>query len=476
MIRVPLKSIVAGLAASVALVSAAQAGGFDRGGVNVDLLFSDKKVDTEFSVTYVNPQRTINNVTRGTNEATQAAIAGALAPVVGAAGPTATAAEIGAFIAANPAVNGPIVQGVQNAVVGGIIAGGGNPAPARTASIDVDGDYVVPRVGLKVGLTDDIACLGTYTEPFGATADYGTGNAYSPSTVAFSIETRDIGLTCSYRFAGMQLGVGQSFFRIIGGVSYQELDGFQSRQRFLDFANLGVPTIGGVTNTSGIGSFTVGGDAVGYRLGAAFEIPDIALRASLMYSSKYEYDLSGTQDNRGFGAIIPGSALVPITMNTEIPQSLEFKLQTGIAPGTLAFASVKWQQWSRLGIIPVNGGRSPVDGQPTSLSFDPVYRDGWTVTGGVGRKFNDSLSGSLALTWDRGTATTTGTQTDTWTVSAGLAHEVNETIELRLGGALGVLTSGTSVPVPGGDAANNVTYSFDNDLVYALSGALKVKF
>ena len=437
--------------------------------VNTDLLFSDKRVDTELSVTYVSPQRTINNVTRGTNEATQAAIGTALAPVVGAAGPIATPAEIQAFIAANPAVNGPTVQAVQTGVIGAIVGGGGNPNPASSGSIDVDGDYVVPRVGLKVGLTDDISCLGTYTEPFGAEAEYGTGNAYSASATAFSIETRDIGLTCSYRFAGMQLGVGQSYFRIIGGVSYQELDGFQARQRFLDFANLGQTAIPGtgVTNTSGIGTFSVGGDAVGYRLGAAFEIPDIAFRASLMYSSKYEYDLSGTQDNTGFGAIIPGSQIVPITMNTEIPQSVEFKVQSGIAPGTLAFASVKWQQWSRLGIIPVNGGRSPVDGQPTSLSFDPVYRDGWTVTGGVGRKFNDSLSGSLALTWDRGTATTTGTQTDTWTVSGGLAHEVNENIELRVGGAIGLLTSGTSVPAPGGDAANNVTYSFGNDVVYA---------
>lgn len=475
MIRGTLKSMVALLAASAAMATTAQAGGFDRGGVNVDLLFSDKRIDTELSATYVSPQRKIKNVTRGSNEATQAAIAQQLAPVVGAAGPAATPAEIQAFIAAAPG-NAAIVQGVQTAVIAGIVGGGGNPNPATSASIDVDSDFIVPRLGLKVGLTDDIACLGTYSEPFGAAADYGTGNAYSASTVAFSIDTRDLGLTCSYRFAGMELGVGQSYFRIIGGVSYQELDGFQSRQRFLDFANLGVGTVGGVTNTSGLGTFSVSGDSVGYRLGAAFEIPDIAFRASLMYSSKYEYDLSGTQNNTGFGAAIPGTGIVPITMNTEIPQSLEFKVQSGIAPGTLAFAGVKWQQWSRLGIIPVNGGRSPVDGQPTSLSFDPVYRDGWTVTGGLGRQFNDSLSGSVALTWDRGTSTTTGSQTDTWTVSGGVAHEFSENAELRVGGAIGLLTSGSSVPATGGDAANNVTFNFGNDVIYALSGALKVRF
>ena len=86
MIRGTLKSMVAMLAASAAMATAAQAGGFDRSGVNVDMLFSDKRIDTELSATYVSPQRTINNVTRGSNEAVQAAIAQQLAPVVGVYG------------------------------------------------------------------------------------------------------------------------------------------------------------------------------------------------------------------------------------------------------------------------------------------------------------------------------------------------------------------------------------------------------
>lgn len=196
----------------------------------------------------------------------------------------------------------------------------------------------------------------------------------------------------------------------------------------------------------------------------------------MIYHSSYQYDLAGIQDNTGFGAVIPGTQRVPITLSTEIPQAVEVKLQSGVAPGTLAFLNVKWQEWSKLGIIPIQGGRSPATGAPTALSFDPLYRDGWTVTAGVGREFTDMVSGSAAFTYDRGTSTITGSQTDTYTFSAGVAIEPNENFEVRLGGAVGILTSGTSLPAPGGDSANNVTFSFGQDTVTALSGSVRLKF
>lgn len=472
-----IKIAALGLAAATAMAGTASAGGFDRGGVNIDLLYSQERIASEAGVTHVMPQRTIENVTRGGNEAIPAGVVGAL--IAGAPGngfvptsmnPTVVQQQAQAFLA-NPA-NAATAQGLTLAVSGNAAF-----APQTAQSIAVDSDYTVPRLGFKMNLTEQAACLGTYTEPFGADANYGLNNAYSPSTVAFAIDTRDYGLTCSYQFMGPELGIGQSYFRVIGGVSYQELEGFQSRQRFLDFANAGIGSVGGVTNTAGVGTFNIEGDAIGFRIGGAFEVPDIALRAEIIYHSKYDYDdLTGFQDNRGFGAAIPGSMLVPITASAEIPQALEFKVQSGIAPGTLAFLNVKWQDWSQLGIIPIQGGRSPVDGQPTNLSFDPLYQDGWTVTAGVGRQFTDMVAATAAITWDRGTSTISGTQTDTWTFGGGVSIEPNENVELRLGGAVGILTSGTSTPAAGGDAANNVTYSFGSDTVTAVSGALRVKF
>lgn len=425
MIRGSLKMTAAVLAAGVSVVSAAQAGGFDRGGVNIDLLFDESRFATEAAVTVVLPQREITNIVRGTNSAA-------------------------VFVPGLP--------------------------PATTASLDVDSDYVVPRLGAKLQLVDNLDCLASYGQPIGADAGYGLNNAYSPTAVEFSIDTNDYGLTCSYKFAAGETSLGKGQIRIIGGVSYQELDGFLSRQSFLDFANIGANSVGGVTNPSGLGEFNIGGEAWAWRIGAAYEIPEIAFRASLVYSSKYDYDLTGVQNNTGFGAAIPGTQIVPISATTEVPQSLEFKIQSGVAENTLAFFGVKWQEWGKLGIIPIVGGRSPVTGLPTNLSFDPLYRDGWTVTGGMARRINEKLSVLGAVTWDRGTSTTSGTQTDTWTFSGGMAYNPTDKVELRLGGALGVLTSGTSTPSANGDPANNVTYSFGNDVVAAASLSAKIKF
>ncbi|TIT34760.1 MAG: transporter, partial [Mesorhizobium sp.] len=251
---------------------------------------------------------------------------------------------------------------------------------------------------------------------------------------------------------------------------YQEVDAFLSRQTLLAFGN------------TGLGKFKLSDEAWGWRVGTAYEIPEIALRASLIYSSSYKYDgLSGTVDSTGFrGAfpadLIPGSTGVfPVSASAEIPQAVELKLQSGIAPGWLAFGSIRWQEWSRLGIIPINGVRSPVTGAPSPVSFDLLYRDGWTVSGGIAHKFTDQLSGAVSLTWDRGTSTTSGYQSDTWSVASGISYSPNDKIEVRLGGSIGVLTGGSSTFTGVGDTANAITYTYGDDLLLAGSASVKVK-
>ncbi len=53
--------------------------------------------------------------------------------------------------------------------------------------------------------------------------------------------------------------------------------------------------------------------------------------------------------------------------------------------------SLKWTDWSVLQDIPFyyKGVRA--------TSLDLLYRDGWTVTAGVGHKFNDQWSGALQV-------------------------------------------------------------------------------
>jgi long-chain fatty acid transport protein len=159
-----------------------------------------------------------------------------------------------------------------------------------------------------------------------------------------------------------------------------------------------------------------------------------------------------------------------------MPDSLELKVQSGIAPGWLAFGSVKWTDWSQLQVLDFVPNEPGPFKFPTSL--DLLYRDGWTITGGIGHKFTDQWSGAVSLTWDRGTSHGYGTQTDTWLLGTGVSYTPTENVELRLAGSVGILTSGSSGPVDfeGQPIGNEVTYDFDNDFVGAISTSLKVRF
>ena len=73
-----------------------------------------------------------------------------------------------------------------------------------------------------------------------------------------------------------------------------------------------------------------------------------------------------------------------------MPQRVELKVQSGVAPGWLAFGSIKWTDWSVLdsSTTLIEAARWPAF-STTRLFFN----DGWTVTGGVGHRFSESISG-----------------------------------------------------------------------------------
>ncbi|MGO7422996.1 outer membrane protein transport protein, partial [Rhizobium ruizarguesonis] len=292
------------------------------------------------------------------------------------------------------------------------------------------------------------------------------------------IKTRNYGGTCSYRF---DVGPGQ--LRFIGGAFYQEVEGFKERLVST------VPLLVGTGN--GVGRLDLEDSGWGWRAGLAYEIPEYAMRASLVYNSRVKYDnLTGTVDLTQVTAPFaplngaPYGRVTDVFGSAEAPDSLELKLQSGIAPDWLAFGSVKWTNWSVLQSVPfcpksTKGLVACTSGGATELtSLDLLYQDGWTITGGVGHKFNEQWAGAVSLTWDRGTSQGYGAQTDSWTLGLGAAFTPTEHIEWRVAGAVGVLTSGSSgvVTQNGVTFGDDVSYSFDNDLVAALSTSLKIKF
>ncbi|QLF71396.1 transporter [Peteryoungia desertarenae] len=405
-----VKSTSLALLAATAAAGIAHAGGLERGGYNIDLLFDPGQYVAESGVTYVAPDRTLKNV-RDTNN------------------------------------------------------GNGNLNTRATTASETE-SYFVPRIGFKASLTDSVDCMADYSQPWGAHTKPGFNWAGANDNAETKISSNNYALTCSYRF---DVGPGQ--FRVIAGGFHQEVYGFKERL---------VAQIPAAFGT-GIGRLDLEGDGYGWRIGAAYEITEYALRASLVYNSEVELDdITGTLDLRGISALVPGGGGLfgrssPVYGSTAMPESVELKVQSGIAPGWLAFGSVKWVDWSQLQRIPffVAGTTSP---EATALSL--AYRDGWTVSGGIGHKLNDQWSIAGSVTWDRGTSQGFGSQSDTWTFGTGVSYTPSENVEFRLAGALSLLTSGSSGPttVKGVTYGNEISYDFGTDLAAAVSTSLKVRF
>ncbi|MXN53306.1 transporter [Shinella sp. AETb1-6] len=409
-------------AATLLAATSAQAGGLERGGYNIDLLFDPSDYVIDSSVTYVNPQRKLNNV-RDSNT-------GILPP----------------------------------------LGGDGNLNGRPNEGIRATEGYWVKRLGVKASIGDAVDCMADYSEPWGAHLNQGENWAGANENIETKIKSQNYATTCSYSF---DAGTGK--LRIIGGAFYQEVSGFQDRLVY-DLPALGLPL-------SGVGHLGLKADGWGWRAGVAYEIEEYALRTSLVYNSAVDLDnITGTLNLSQVNGTI-----IPVFGSVSMPDSLEFKFQTGVAPGWLVFGGVKWTDWSQLQSIPFcptalrsAGCSTSTPANPTNevTSLDLLYRDGWTISGGVGHKFNEQWSGAASLTWDRGVSTGIGTHTDTWTLGAGVSYTPTENIELRLSGALGLLTSGSSREVvkDGRAYGQRASYDFDNDLVSAISTSLKVKF
>lgn len=122
----------------------------------------------------------------------------------------------------------------------------------------------------------------------------------------------------------------------------------------------------------------------GWVAGVAWEKPEIGARVSLTYNSPIEHDFD-TREN-----IAPG-AVSNTTVKT--PRSWTLEGQTGVAADTLVFGSIRWVKWSEFKVDPQVFTQA-TGGGLVSLENSTTY------TLGVGRKFNDTWSGSASFTYE----------------------------------------------------------------------------
>lgn len=427
-----LHKALLGLVISVA-ATPVLAGGLERGGYNIDLLFDPSDYALEGTATFVMPHRKVKGAVDNPLKS-PTPNPGAMPPV--------------------PAV----------------------PLPAAWSKTADDAEsYWSPRLGGKAQIGDYGDCMFDYSEPWGAHLKPGTwqGSSYNIET---KVKSENYAATCRVKFEA-----GKGTLSVIGGVFYQEISGYKFRQVL-------APGLYNPAVHNGIGLLRMEGDGWGWRAGLAYEIPEIAFRTSLVYNSAVKHDLTGEVDltstaTTGLGGNPYLGKVTPVYGSISMPDSLEFKIQSGIAPNWLAFGSVKWTDWSQLQTVPFCPVGSPICAAGTVSAIntlDLFYRDGWTVSAGIGHKFSEKWSGAASITWDRGTSTVIGTQTDSWVLGAQAIYSPNKNLEWKLSGALGILTSGSS-SISGAACGpsvcgNEAGYRFDNDLVAAISTSVKVKF
>jgi long-chain fatty acid transport protein len=256
--------------------------------------------------------------------------------------------------------------------------------------------YWVPSIAAKAGLTDDLSCAATYTVSNGASSD-NRGLTDNRGKIKEGFTTDEYGLTCAYRF---DLPKGR--LSVIGGAFYEEFS------YDLSAIALVAPGVRSALRVN------LQDADFGWRGGLAYEIPEIALRASLMYRSGTSAAATGEADFSTVGVVAPAFGW------GELPQSVELKVQSGIAEDWGAFGSVKWTDWSVMDRLHLRFGV-----QDTYNEYH--WRDGITVSGGIGHNFSDNISGFTSVTWDRGVSTGWDLYGDT------VSFAVGSTVKTKVG-------------------------------------------
>ncbi|PRY26284.1 long-subunit fatty acid transport protein [Aliiruegeria haliotis] len=142
--------------------------------------------------------------------------------------------------------------------------------------------------------------------------------------------------------------------------------------------------------------------ALGWVIGGAYEIPEIAARVSLTYNSEISHNVkmkeSGPDVIVGVDPTTGAPIIVPALdgeddVEVKSPQSVNLEFRTGIAADTLLFGSIRWVDWSEFRIDPTNftnyTGGGLVDLEDTT-----------TYALGLGRRFNEQWAGSFAVSYE----------------------------------------------------------------------------
>lgn len=338
-----MKTRVLASAALIVSAASAQAGGLDRSGQNVGVLFEDGNV-LEFSFAFVDPDVT------GTDLATTAAI--------------------------------------------------GNVADS----------FVTAGVGLKMELNENLSFAFIVDEPYGSDVTYpGSRLTSSLGETSAIVDSTAYTALGRYKF--------NDSWSVHGGIRYQEIGAN---------VTLGGGAYGALNGYNA--AFSTSG-AWGYVLGVAYERPEIALRVALTYSSEINHDLDTVETG------VPILGTVSGVTEVTAPESLNLDFQTGIAPNTLLFGSVRYARYADTIVSPT--GFDTVVGSATTGDSLTDLDNSTDFEIGIGRRFNEKWAGTVAIGFesegdDNLVSPLAPTNGATY-ISFGARYDVSETVAISGG-------------------------------------------
>lgn len=266
---------------------------------------------------------------------------------------------------------------------------------------DVGGDFGIIGGGIKLQFHEKLSFALIYDQPYGADTVFGGSPAVTLLGGTTAKATTDaltilLGYDVSDRmmiFGGPRV-VGASGDVSLAGQAYGPLSGYK-----VNFAS---------------------DRGLGYVVGAAYEIPDIAFRAALIYHSAVDLDMQTTETFPGGAPIATGPT------KSSLPQSLKFQLQSGIAENTLVFGSIRWSDWNAFTLDP-----------PSVAPNLAVMEDAWTYEIGLGYRFTEDLSASVTYSYEHENgnnlvsplAPTKGFQT----ISLGGKYKLTDAVDMSAG-------------------------------------------
>jgi len=314
--------------------------------------------------------------------------------------------------------------------------------PAGISSGDVGESYFQFGAGVKVsyGNSFDVALI--YDQPFGAAVSYEDADAGYYTNTATSSLTATVDTSALTALARYKINDNISVY---GGLRYQTVE-----------ANVVVPIVAEYEITTDPSS------AWGYVVGAAYEIPEIALRVALTYNSKISHDITGTETCGS--PVCTGS---PEVTEVDTPESFNLDFQSGIAEDTLLFGSIRYARWTQFDFRP-NGYASATGGGDPAAGASLQQYDDDTVSYslGVGRRFNDVYSGAVTVGYEAaqgGFSGPLGPTDGNFSVGLGGTY-AQDTYEVTVG-ARYIMIGDAETEGPGPLAGNTIAEFNDNSAI-----------